>query len=113
MQRKRWGRGDASDRGKSCGRGHKGQKSRKGNKPGLLFDGGTKQMLKFPKKIASPINPRVFDTVSLLDISKWVSRGLLDPSQIITMKDLRDTGCANKRINWGVKLLAKVVTLAL
>jgi ribosomal protein L15 len=53
-QAKRWGRGDGGDRGTYCGRGVKGQKARKGNKPGLLFDGGQKTLKKFPKVWLKP-----------------------------------------------------------
>ena len=38
--RKRVGRGHASGVGKTCGRGHKGQKSRSGGKVPLGFEGG-------------------------------------------------------------------------
>ena len=51
--RKRVGRGDGSDRGKTSGRGHKGQRARS-RKPGLLFDGGTRHLRKFPKVHLQP-----------------------------------------------------------
>ena len=38
--RKRVGRGIASGTGKTCGRGHKGQKSRTGGKVQVGFEGG-------------------------------------------------------------------------
>ena len=38
--RKRVGRGMASGTGKTCGRGHKGQKSRAGGKIQIGFEGG-------------------------------------------------------------------------
>ena len=38
--RKRVGRGIGSTLGKTCGRGHKGQKSRSGGKPAVGFEGG-------------------------------------------------------------------------
>ncbi len=37
---KRVGRGNGSGLGKTCGRGHKGQKSRSGGKPMVGFEGG-------------------------------------------------------------------------
>jgi large subunit ribosomal protein L15 len=39
-RRKRVGRGTSSGVGKTCGRGHKGQKSRSGGTKGLRFEGG-------------------------------------------------------------------------
>jgi ribosomal protein L15 len=46
------GRGPASGRGKTCGRGHKGQKARGGNgKPRRDFEGGqTPLSRRFPKR---------------------------------------------------------------
>ena len=40
QDRKRVGRGIASGTGKTCGRGHKGQKSRSGGKIQIGFEGG-------------------------------------------------------------------------
>ena len=40
QDRKRVGRGHASGTGKTCGRGHKGQKSRSGGKIQIGFEGG-------------------------------------------------------------------------
>lgn len=37
---KRLGRGESSGLGKTCGKGHKGQKSRSGGKVGRGFEGG-------------------------------------------------------------------------
>jgi large subunit ribosomal protein L15 len=51
--RKRVGRGDGGDRGKTSGKGHKGQKARSGT-PGPLFDGGTRHLRKFPKVHLQP-----------------------------------------------------------
>ena len=39
-QRKRFGRGVSAGQGKTCGRGHKGQKSRSGGKVRIGFEGG-------------------------------------------------------------------------
>jgi len=39
-QRKRLGRGISAGQGKTCGRGHKGQKSRSGGKVRIGFEGG-------------------------------------------------------------------------
>ncbi|BEH03933.1 hypothetical protein NDNC_0990 [Candidatus Nasuia deltocephalinicola] len=47
---KRLGRGESSGLGKTCGRGHKGQKSRSGSKLSFDFEGGqTKFFKKIPK----------------------------------------------------------------
>ena len=44
--RKRVGRGIASGTGKTCGRGHKGQKSRTGGKVQVGFEGGQMPLTK-------------------------------------------------------------------
>ncbi|WP_259288815.1 50S ribosomal protein L15 [Candidatus Nasuia deltocephalinicola] len=47
---KRLGKGESSHHGKTCGRGHKGQKSRAGSKISLDFEGGqTKLFKRLPK----------------------------------------------------------------
>lgn len=47
---KKLGRGKSSHRGKTCGRGHKGQKSRSGSKLPIDFEGGqTKIFKRLPK----------------------------------------------------------------
>eukprot|EP00882_Tetradesmus_deserticola_P026490 GHRQ01029234.1.p1 GENE.GHRQ01029234.1~~GHRQ01029234.1.p1 ORF type:complete len:342 (+),score=107.46 GHRQ01029234.1:99-1028(+) len=102
----RWGRGNGSDRGTYCGRGIKGQKARKGGKPHILFDGGQKQLKKYPKVWVTPSSPVLFRQVGLSKVLRWARLGLLDTQQVITMKDLRDSGCVAKTIRWGVELVA-------
>ncbi|WIA30586.1 hypothetical protein OEZ86_000668 [Tetradesmus obliquus] len=103
----RWGRGNGSDRGTYCGRGIKGQKARKGGgKPHILFDGGQKQLKKYPKVWVTPSSPVLFRQVGLSKVLRWAQLGLLDTTQAITMKDLRDSGCVSKTIRWGVELVA-------
>eukprot|EP00879_Flechtneria_rotunda_P014759 GHRR01015423.1.p1 GENE.GHRR01015423.1~~GHRR01015423.1.p1 ORF type:complete len:290 (+),score=78.45 GHRR01015423.1:373-1242(+) len=103
---KRWGRGNGGDRGTYCGRGVKGQKARKGNKPHLLFDGGQNQIYKYPKVWIKPSSPVLYKQVGLSKVLHWIKLGLLDSQQVITMKDLRDSGCVSKTIRWGVELVA-------
>ncbi|GBF89474.1 50S ribosomal protein L15 [Raphidocelis subcapitata] len=104
---KRVGRGNASGRGNYCGRGMKGQKARKGNKPGILFDGGQKELKKLPKAGATPSNPVVHVRLNLGTVADFVKGGRIDASQAITMQDLRNSGAIPKRVLWGVKLLAR------
>lgn len=50
-KKKRVGRGTSSGLGKTCGRGHKGQKSRSGGTKGLRFEGGqTPLYRRLPKR---------------------------------------------------------------
>ncbi|AGS06656.1 50S ribosomal protein L15 [Candidatus Carsonella ruddii] len=50
-KKKRLGRGYSSGNGKTCGRGHKGQKSRAGYKIPLFFEGGQTNFFKKKPKI--------------------------------------------------------------
>ena len=50
-KRKRVGRGTGSGRGKTCGRGHKGQGSRAGNSVKPTFEGGQMPLVRrIPKR---------------------------------------------------------------
>ena len=50
-RKKRVGRGTSSGFGKTCGRGHKGQKSRSGGTKGIRFEGGqTPLYRRLPKR---------------------------------------------------------------
>ncbi|MFP3039243.1 MAG: 50S ribosomal protein L15 [Candidatus Hodgkinia cicadicola] len=49
-QRRRLGRGRSSSKGKTCGRGHKGQRSRSGSKRGVLEGGQTPLHRRVPKR---------------------------------------------------------------
>ena len=50
--KKRLGRGIGSSKGKTCGRGHKGQNSRSGGGVPILFEGGQSSfVLRTPKEV--------------------------------------------------------------
>jgi len=108
MQSKRVGRGIGSGKGKTCGRGHKGQKARSGGKPKLGFEGGqTPLRQRIPKRGFKNPSSRVYQLVNLSKLQEWIERGKIDPDQTITMKILRDTGCVSKKILDGVKVLSE------
>jgi large subunit ribosomal protein L15 len=70
--RKRVGRGIAAGQGKTCGRGHKGQKSRSGKKIRAVFEGGqTPLFMKLPR-IRGFKNPnrKEFQVVNVGDLEK-------------------------------------------
>ncbi|HJK87772.1 MAG TPA: 50S ribosomal protein L15 [Candidatus Megaira endosymbiont of Hartmannula sinica] len=65
--RRRVGRGTGNGRGKTCGRGMKGQKSRSG--VSIKTEGGQMPIIKrCPKRGFNPVNKKTFSLVSLLDI---------------------------------------------
>ncbi|GAA5827935.1 hypothetical protein JCM5353_007748 [Sporobolomyces roseus] len=104
--RKRIGRGIGSGRGGTSGRGHKGQGARSGNgKPKLHFAGGQTPITRaFPKRGFK--NPSKQDLVplNLERLQHWIDKGLIDPTQPITMRELYETRCVHG-VHDGVKLL--------
>jgi large subunit ribosomal protein L15 len=69
--RKRVGRGIGSGLGKTCGRGHKGQKSRSGGKPQVGFEGGQMPLQRrLPKVGFSSRVGRVSTEVRLSELAK-------------------------------------------
>ncbi|GAA6063726.1 hypothetical protein JCM10212_001627 [Sporobolomyces blumeae] len=105
-KRKRIGRGIGSGRGGTSGRGHKGQGARSGNgKPKLHFAGGQTPLTRaFPKRGFK--NPSKQDLVplNLERLQHWIDKGLIDPTQPITMRELYETRCVHG-VHDGVKLL--------
>jgi len=104
----RIGRGIGSGKGKTAGRGHKGQLSRAVNNGRLGFEGGqTPITRRYPKRgfnhssLLSVLQPLNIDR-----LVRYVMLGRLDISKMITMKELRDCGCVGHKINTGIKLLA-------
>ncbi|GAA5926075.1 hypothetical protein JCM1841_003211 [Sporobolomyces salmonicolor] len=105
-KRKRIGRGIGSGRGGTSGRGHKGQGARSGNgKPAAHFAGGQTPLTRaYPKRGSG--NPMKQDLVAinLERLQRWIDRGLIDPSQPITMRELCESRCVHG-VRDGVKLL--------
>eukprot|EP00890_Picochlorum_soloecismus_P006168 jgi/Picsp_1/6552/NSC_03895-R1_protein len=107
QQRRRVGRGIGSSKGKTAGRGHKGQKARSGGGPKVGFEGGqTPMRLRVPKKGFRNRFSRTYDPLGLDRLAEWIEQNRLDPSRVITMKALRDSGAVRRKIRDGVKLLA-------
>ena len=107
-QRRRVGRGIGSSKGKTAGRGHKGQKARSGGGPKVGFEGGqTPMRLRIPKRGFHNPFSRDYQPLNLVRLQEWIESGRLDASKVITMKDLRDASVVSRNIRDGVKLLAK------
>jgi len=103
----RVGRGPGSTKGKTAGRGMKGQNKRSGGGVRLGFEGGqTPFYLRIPKQ--GPPNPfkKPLDSLNLDRLQYWISTGRIDPEKPITMKVLRDSACVTG-FKHGVKLLAR------
>ncbi|KAK9789211.1 hypothetical protein WJX73_002904 [Symbiochloris irregularis] len=107
-QVKRLGRGIGSGLGKTSGRGHKGQKARRGRQVKLGFEGGqTPLRLSVPKQGFHQHNAIRYAPLNLGRLQSWVDIGRLDASHVITMKELRDSGAVRRQVGNGIKLLAQ------
>lgn len=108
--RKRVGRGHGSGTGKTSGRGHKGQGSRSGGKPGPAYEGGqTPIHMRMPKlrgatkKTSMPIGPFRTETqpVNLEDLERCFEDGATVDHAALKAKGLA------KRRGVPVKILAR------
>lgn len=69
---KRVGRGTSSGFGKTCGRGHKGQKSRSGGTKGLHFEGGqTPLYRRLPKRGFHNIFKEEYTIINVSDLNDY------------------------------------------
>jgi large subunit ribosomal protein L15 len=91
--RKRVGRGIGSGFGKTCGRGHKGQKSRSGGFTKIGFEGGQMPLQRrLPKFGFSSRISRITDEVTLGEINKL-------NEEVITVEVLKQHGLVSKNIS--------------
>ena len=100
-RRKRLGSGESSGLGKTCGRGHKGQKSRSGGGPRSTFEGGQMPLYRrLPK--------RGFNNKRFKKIYAVVNLGLLEDSfdegALINDQSLREQGIVKGKYD-GIKIL--------
>ena len=111
--RKRLGRGIGSGKGKTAGRGHKGQKSRAGGKPRLGFEGGqTPLRLTLPRRGMHNPHMMTFNPLNLDVLQAYIKAGRFgeydyENPRTLTMKDFVDAGAVNRKIKHGVKILAR------
>ena len=104
-RRIRVGRGIGSGKGKTCGRGQKGQKSRSGVAVNA-FEGGQMPIYRrLPKRGFKNPFAKTFAVVNLDTIQKAVDAGKLNASAI-DVKALMEAGVISKELD-GVRLLAR------
>ena len=91
--KRRVGRGIGSGLGKTCGRGHKGQKSRAGGFHKVGFEGGQMPLQRrLPKRGFKPISSFKAAVITLSDLNKVNSKEI----DILTLKQ---NGLLNSRVN--------------
>ncbi len=104
--RTRIGRGPGSGKGKTGGRGIKGQKSRSGVAI-KGFEGGQMPLYqRLPKRGFNSRNKKKFAVINLGLIQKFVDAKKLDAKKEITEDVLLETGVIRRKLD-GVRVLAK------
>ncbi len=102
----RVGRGIGSGKGKTAGRGHKGQKSRSGVAI-KGFEGGQMPIhMRLPKRGFNNYTRKTYVEITTGKLQSFVDKGLLSTDKIITEKDIFDN-CKVKKRRDGIKLLNK------
>lgn len=104
--RKRVGRGTGSGKGKTAGRGNKGQKSRSG--VALKgFEGGQMPIhRRLPKRGFNNLFSRDFNEVNVGRLQAAVDKKLLDAKKTVTVDALAEAGII-KKVKDGVRLLGQ------
>ena len=102
-RRKRVGNGESSGMGKTCGRGHKGQKSRSGGgvRPG--FEGGQMPLhRRLPKKGFSNVQFR--EKIAIVNVSQLNQK--FEDGATVNEKALREAGLVTGRCD-AIKILGQ------
>ncbi len=105
-RRMRVGRGIGCSKGKTCGRGGKGQTARTGVRI-KGFEGGQMPIhRRLPKRGFNQHKSVEYSVVNVSDLQKAVDAGRLDAGKPVTVEALIAAGVARKNVH-GIKLLSK------
>ena len=104
--KKRVGRGPGSGKGKTAGRGIKGQKSRSGVAIAGYEGGQMPLYQRLPKRGFNKPNRKQFAVVNLGLIQKFIDEGKIDASKPVTEDALVASGLVRRKLD-GVRVLAK------
>ena len=105
-KRMRVGRGPGSGKGKTAGRGVKGQKSRSGVAIGGFEGGQMPLYMRLPKRGFNKPNRKAFAVVNLGLIQKFIDEGKLSAKDAITEDALIASGLVRRKLD-GVRVLNK------
>lgn len=105
-KQKRVARGPGSGKGKTAGRGIKGQKSRSGVAIGGYEGGQMPLYRRLPKRGFNKPNAKEFAVVNLGLIQKFITEGKLDAKGEITEDALVAAGLTRRKRD-GIRILAK------
>ena len=100
----RVGRGIGSGKGKTSGRGHKGQKARSGIAI-KSFEGGQMPLYRrLPKRGFNPIKKNNIAIINLQQLQEFISKGKLNTKILINLNELKKNKILKNKIN-KIKLL--------
>jgi large subunit ribosomal protein L15 len=105
-KQKRVARGPGSGKGKTAGRGIKGQKSRSGVAIGGYEGGQMPLYRRLPKRGFNKPNAKSYAVVNLGLIQKFIAEGKLDAKAPITEDVLVASGLVRRKLD-GIRVLAK------
>ncbi|MCF1707971.1 50S ribosomal protein L15 [Tabrizicola sp. J26] len=105
-KQKRVARGPGSGKGKTAGRGIKGQKSRSGVALGGYEGGQMPLYRRLPKRGFTKPNKLHYAVVNLGLIEKFIAEGKLNAKETITEDALVASGLVRRKLD-GVRILAK------
>ena len=89
-RRRRVGRGQGSGLGKTCGRGHKGQRSRAGAKKPAWFEGGQMPLFRrLPKRGFKPVASTSYSTVNLRELERFEDGATVTPDDLLANRVVR------------------------
>jgi large subunit ribosomal protein L15 len=104
---KRIGRGIGSGKGKTAGKGHKGQNARSGVAL-REFEGGQMPLYRrLPKRGFKAPDRKAYDPINLDRLQEAIDRKRIDAGQPVTEETLRNAGLAGRTGTVGVRLLAR------
>ena len=97
------GRGIPSGSGKTCGRGHRGQKCRSGYSATPWKEGGqTPFYRRIPKhQTNTRVNRKIFTIINLDDIQDFIDLGIKE----VSVETLFEYGRIKSLKDWGIKIL--------
>ena len=102
----RLGRGIGSGKGKTSGRGHKGQKARSGIAI-KSFEGGQMPLYRrLPKRGFNPIKKNNIAIINLQQLEEFISKGKLNTKILINLNELKKNKILKNKIK-KIKLLGK------
>ena len=94
--KKRVGRGIGTGKGKTSGRGVKGQKSRSGVAI-KSFEGGQMPLYRrLPKRGFNPLNKRKIAKINLDQLQRFVDKKRINPENLINLEILKQSKIINK-----------------